>query len=674
MSANPSFTNALIHERSAYLLQHAHNPVNWMPWSAKVMDMAKAQNKPILLSIGYAACHWCHVMERESFEDELVADFMNTHFINVKVDREERPDIDHIYMDALQAMTGAGGWPLNMFLMPDGKPFYGGTYFPPKTLPQRPSWMDVLQGVREAFQHKHTQITQQANQLIEHIQKTNVKKNVEGNAALTTYPNLEDFDLMAQRILQNADQQWGGFGAAPKFPQTFSLQLLLRNYYSNKDQKSLDHVIKSLESMIKGGIYDHLGGGFARYSTDTEWKAPHFEKMLYDNALMITILSEAFQLTKNKVFEHVIEATIAFVERELKDVEGGYYSALDADSEGVEGKYYTWQYDELYHILPTHLMAPFCAYFQVEEDGNWEATNILWTTQSLALAWSDEMVAAKQILLDHRSKRIRPALDDKKILSWNALMISALCKAAAALDRNGFQEKAIAAMLWLEKEMVDKEQGIFYHTQTKGKLHATAFLEDYACLIQAYIQLNQLTGNADYLLKAKEWMEYVQVHFIDEDGLFFYFTTKGQEDIVIRKKETYDGATPSSNALICAQLWYLSCIFDNTSWKQQSLDMLDAMYRNIIQYPSSFAYWGQAFYGVGVGLTELVAIGPRVHENLPLWNLQFLPHIIPLFLDKSYPYFPSSIGKQNIDNQYFICKNQTCPPPSSTIDPILAII
>ncbi|MFZ9302549.1 MAG: thioredoxin domain-containing protein, partial [Sediminibacterium sp.] len=526
MSAHTTFTNALIHEQSPYLLQHAHNPVNWIAWSSSIFELAQTQNKPILLSIGYAACHWCHVMERESFEDEEVARYMNAHFINVKVDREERPDVDQIYMDALQAMTGSGGWPLNIFLLPNGKPFYGGTYFPPKTLPQRASWMDVLKGVHEAFQTNQEKLIEQANNLTTHLVQTNIKEKIDFDST-TTYPSLEEFDLMTKRILQNADTQWGGFGVAPKFPQTFSIQVLLRNYFANKDQSAIVHAVRSLDKMIQGGLYDHLGGGFARYSTDAQWQAPHFEKMLYDNALLIGVLTEAYQLTKKRVYKNVIQETIHFVFRELSDTNGMFYAALDADSEGVEGKYYTWSYEELQALLPENLLKPFCQYFQIKEAGNWEHTNIVWTINLIEEAWNEDLVEAKKILFTQREKRIRPGTDTKILLSWNCLMIIALCKAYAITEDKSLLERAEKNMQWLSIHMQSKE-GYLFHSSTNGHLKSMAFLEDYASMMQALIELHKATGNKSYLKNAKSWMEYVQLHFIDEQKVFFYFTSDEQ--------------------------------------------------------------------------------------------------------------------------------------------------
>ena len=347
--------NRLAKETSPYLLQHAHNPVDWFPWGKEALDKAKEENKPILVSIGYSACHWCHVMERESFEDLATAKIMNDHFINIKIDREERPDIDHIYMDALQAMTGSGGWPLNIFLLPDGKPFYGGTYFPPIAMPQRASWMDVLQGVKNAFENNYEKLVEQANELTNHVvRNVVVPVNSTGGIATVGVENSEELlvtkeeiEIIAGRILQQADTQWGGFGNAPKFPQTFVLQMLFRNYYLNKHEASLVHAIRSIDKMIQGGIYDHLAGGFARYSTDAQWQAPHFEKMLYDNALLMGVIAEAYQITQKQSYKKVIEQTIHFLHTELCNEQGAYYAALDADSEGVEGKFYTWSYAEI---------------------------------------------------------------------------------------------------------------------------------------------------------------------------------------------------------------------------------------------------------------------------------------------------------------------------------------
>jgi len=680
MNASPKHTNSLIHETSPYLLQHAHNPVFWEPWSEKALALAIEKNKPILLSIGYAACHWCHVMERESFEDETVAAYMNTHFICIKVDREERPDIDHIYMDALQAMTGSGGWPLNIFLLPNGKPFYGGTYFPPIAIQKRASWMDVLHGVKNAFENNYEKLVEQANELTNHIVR-NVVVPMNSTAGNTTdvlenkeepLATKEEIEIIAGRILQQADTQWGGFGNAPKFPQTFVLQMLFRNYYLNKHEASLVHAIRSIDKMIQGGIYDHLAGGFARYSTDAQWQAPHFEKMLYDNALLLGVIAEAYQITEKQSYKKVIEKTIHFLQSELYNEHGAYYAALDADSEGVEGKFYTWTYAEIKSLLDESIFEDFCKYYQITEAGNWEHTNILWTVKTMEQGMQASFEKAKATLFEARSKKIRPALDYKIILSWNNLMIVGLCKAYEALGNLAYKQKAIEAMHWVEENMLNEKENYFYHTHTKGVSKSFAFLDDYASLIQAYIHLQEVTGDITYLEKAKNWMHYVQAHFIAEDGIFYYYTPDYQKDIIIRKKETYDGAQPSGNSMICSCLYYLGTLFENEMWTKQAEQMISSMRKLILQYPSAYSYWAQCFSIMTEGYQSLVAVGPSVRKGIEKLVSRFLPLKMLLFIPRSISTIPMSLSKQSNDNQYFICKNKTCYPPVDTLSEFLA--
>ena len=672
MSANKKFTNDLSKETSPYLLQHAHNPVQWKPWSETLFATATAADKPILLSIGYAACHWCHVMERESFEDEAVADYMNTHFINIKVDREERPDIDHIYMDALQAMTGSGGWPLNIFLLPNGQPFYGGTYFPPNAMQNRASWMDVLKGVHAAFDSNREKLVEQATHLTAHLLQSNIK--AQQSQASEVIATTEEFQMIAQRILQNADTQWGGFGAAPKFPQTFSIQVLFRNYFHNKDQASIVHAIRSIDKMIQGGIYDHVGGGFSRYSVDAMWQAPHFEKMLYDNALILGTLAEAYQITKKPIYQDVIHATFTFLQRELFNGSGGYYAALDADSEGVEGKFYTWSYDELKAIITPDIFDAFIAYYQVTPNGNWEHTNILWTQNELEKEWEPAWQNELKKLFDARAVRVRPALDHKVILGWNAMLIVGFCKMNAATGNHLYKKAAIECMDWLESNLYHADENYFYHSIANGIPKAQAFLDDYANLIQAYIQLQEMTGDTSYLFKAKKWMDYVLIHFIDEDGLYFYYTASYQKDVIIRKKESYDGAQPSGNALICSSLFYLGQVFDLTEWRKQAEKMIHSIRPSLLQYPSSFGFWAQSFYQMSTGMIELVGVGPSVYESLPTLNAAFVPNSIRLMSQVQEDSIPLLKGKQGIDNQFFICKNNSCSAPMTSVELILANI
>lgn len=675
MNASNPFTNDLSKETSPYLLQHAHNPVNWMPWSEHIFTMAAAQQKPILLSIGYAACHWCHVMERESFEDESVAAIMNTHFINVKVDREERPDIDHIYMDALQAMTGSGGWPLNIFLLPNGQPFFGGTYFPPTSIPNRASWVEVLKGVYTAFEKNKEKLIQQADQLTNHLLQSNSQLSLEEvSMDFETIATPEEVALISTRILHTADTAWGGFGAAPKFPQTGSIQMLLRNYKLNANESSMVHAIRSLDKMIQGGIYDQLGGGFARYSTDAQWQAPHFEKMLYDNALLIGVISEAYQITQKNTYAFTINQTIDFLKRELCNNQGAFYASLDADSEGVEGKFYTWTYEEIKNLIDPEIFDSFCAYYQIEKEGNWEHTNILWTQDALENGLSTEFLKAKKVLFEYRALRIRPAMDNKIILSWNNLMVIALCKAYAALGNQEYKQMAITTMQWIEDNLYNKSENHFYHTSTNGIKKSFAFLEDYATLIQAYIHLQEITGDLHYLIKAKTWTNYVLAQFMDEEGSFFYFTPVYQKDIILRKKETYDGAQPSANAMMCMNLFYLGYAFDQSNWKLQSEQMIKQMRKKLLQYPNSFSYWAMCFYMMSGGLTELVAVGPTIENARNAVLNKFSPQKILLFTLEESPHLSMTLGKKSVDNQYFICKDKTCLPSFSDLSSILALI
>ena len=439
-------TNHLIIETSPYLLQHAHNPVDWYPWGETALQKAKELNKPILVSIGYSACHWCHVMERESFENETAAKIMNEHFINIKIDREERPDLDHIYMDAVQAMSGGGGWPLNVFLTPDAKPFFGGTYFPPVKAFNRSSWTDVLQGIAEAWKERKNEIESQAENLVAYLQQSNGFGQTKNAVHIPEEENKfkEQCHHIFQTIMKTADKEWGGFGNAPKFPQTFVIQYLLQYHYFTNNKEALQQALLSIDKMLQGGIYDHIGGGLARYSTDKEWLAPHFEKMLYDNALLINVMCDAYQITGDKNYENAIRKTIAFVQEELMNTEGGFYAALDADSEGEEGKYYVWQKEEIDAILGNDATI-FCNYFDVTNEGNWEEKNILRILKPLdefvkeqgidKAQFEQKIKESLQSLFHKRNERIKPQLDDKIILSWNALILTALCKAAAALAR-----------------------------------------------------------------------------------------------------------------------------------------------------------------------------------------------------------------------------------------------
>lgn len=669
MSTSTQHTNRLIHETSPYLLQHAHNPVNWYPWGEEALDLAKKENKPILVSIGYAACHWCHVMERESFEDEATAAIMNEHFINIKIDREERPDIDHIYMDAVQAMTGSGGWPLNVFLTPDAKPFYGGTYFPPVRAHNRPSWQEVLLGLSKAFSEKRDDIDQQAEKLTQHLATSNgFGQQTINDSWVNATETIQD---MTTNMLKQADTVWGGFGNSPKFPQTQTIRFLLRNHHYNNHPESLNQALLSLDKMIDGGIYDQLGGGFARYSTDTQWLAPHFEKMLYDNALIVIAMCEAYAITKSNKYARAIRETLAFVERELLHSDVGFYSALDADSEGVEGKFYVWQKQEIVEVLGRDADL-FCAYYDVTEEGNWEETNILRVLQQpnefatahglLEEEWLEKIEQSKRKLKQRRDERVRPSLDDKHLLGWNALMNVAYSQAYAVLGDLSFKETAEKNMLFLEQHFRKDDTGLWLHTYKEGKAKIPAFLDDYAYLIQAYIQLQEITGDGEYLLKAKAILELVNEYFSEEKTGFYFYTMKGQLDVIVRKKEVYDGATPSGNAVMAQNLQYLGRVYDKSEWLERMNQMLSALFPAITKYPTSFGAWAITMQAEAVGWKEIALMGQGACKYLPLVLERFSPNKILQCGETKAGEFPLLSGKtpKNGEVVFYICQDFAC--------------
>lgn len=674
-----SFTNQLINETSPYLLQHAHNPVDWYPWGEEALNKAIAEDKPILVSIGYAACHWCHVMEKESFEDEATAALMNEHFINIKIDREERPDLDHIYMDAVQAMTGSGGWPLNVFLTPGKKPFYGGTYFPPVKVQNRSSWKDVLTAVAQAYRERKNEIEAQAENLTSHLLQSNSFGLNTGEEVVFTKQNIDD---AFENILKNADKEWGGFGRAPKFPQTFTIQFLLRYSFFTRNEQALQQAVLSLDKMIEGGIYDQLGGGFSRYSTDTEWLAPHFEKMLYDNALLIIVLSEAYQLTKKERYKEVIEETIDFIQSELMDSSGGFYAALDADSEGEEGKFYVWEKREIEEVLGAD--APlFNQYYDVSNHGNWEGTNILRVTKPIEVFAAEnnleknELLAqlkkSKEKLLAVRNKRVRPALDDKILLGWNALMNTALSKAWEATGKDEFRQLAISNMEFIFHHLANPGGG-FYHTWKNGQAKFPAFIDDYAFLIQALIQLSEITMNTEWLVKAKDISEYVINSFSEENG-FFYYTEQDQQDVILRKKEVYDGATPSGNAVMAYNLHRLSILFDKPEWQQRSYAMAVSLSKVISKYPTSFGVWNCLVMEFVMGTNEIAIVGKEAESYLKELLAGFLPHRVvmaSIFEEKSFPLLKN---KQYAEPALvYLCKNFNCLQPVGSVSALMSLI
>ena len=675
-------TNHLIKETSPYLLQHAHNPVDWHPWGHVALQKAKTENKPILVSIGYSACHWCHVMEKESFEDEATAKIMNDNFINIKIDREERPDLDHIYMDAVQAMTGSGGWPLNVFLTPERKPFYGGTYYPPIRAFNRASWKEVLLGVSNAFREKRAEIDSQADGLTAHLLQSNdfglQPATGTGKDESFSPEKLDDSFINCMKL---ADKTWGGFGKAPKFPQTFVILFLLRHYWFTKNEEALQQAILSLDRMIEGGIYDQLGGGFARYSTDTEWLVPHFEKMLYDNALLLNVLAEAYQLTRKERYKEVIEETLKFLQQEMMNDQGGFYSALDADSEGEEGKFYVWDYAEINDLLKEDA-AVFCNYYDITVRGNWDGKNILRVKKSLddfATQTSSDVQSiksklehGKKILLAERNKRIRPGLDDKIILGWNALMNAALSKSFAATGNEEFKRMAIQNMSFLLEKFSKIDLPEFYHTWKNGEAKYPAFLDDYAFLIDALLYLHEITADRKWLLKAKEISVFVIENFSEDSSGFFFFTKKEQDDVIVRKKEVYDGAVPSGNSIMAYNLHRLGIFFDKEEWKRRAQQMVNSLGNAIINYPSSFGMWTCFLQEMIQTTNEIVILGEEFQQLLHEVLLTYIPNKIILGSKESDFYYPLMGGKDSKGSTLiYLCKDFSCRQPVRTIKALL---
>ena len=682
------FSNSLINETSPYLLQHAHNPVNWFAWGPEALQKAKDEQKVILVSIGYSACHWCHVMEKESFENEAIAALMNEFFVNIKIDREERPDLDHIYMDAVQAISGSGGWPLNVFLTPDTKPFYGGTYYPPDKAFNRSSWTDIINAIAQSWKERRNEIESQAENLVAHLSHSKAVTQKFNRAINVDEKNLFTIDQchnMFANILKTADKTWGGFGRAPKFPQTFTIQYLLQYQYFTNSSEARKQALLSLDKMLQGGICDHIGGGIARYSTDNEWLAPHFEKMLYDNALLIDVLCDAWQITNNEKYKTAIYKTIAFIKNELTQHDGGFYAALDADSEGEEGKYYVWQKLEIDNILGKDALL-FCNFFDISENGNWDQTNIL-----RILKPSNEFIADTKIdpdefnriienclkkLLSERAKRIKPALDDKIILSWNALAIKAIAKAALILQDESLVKMAENNFIFIERHFIKTDSSPeMMHTYKNGIAKFPAFLDDYAYLISACLQLYELTYNISYLEKAKLYAYYVIEYFDDDENIFFYFTNKDQKDIIIRKKEIYDGAVPSGNSVMASNLSKLSVIFNIPEWEQRACKMLSQIIDSLEKYPSSFGIWASLLQQHVYGLNEISIVGLNAIELGNKIATNYIPYkvlMVSTIENAKYPLLKSK--KAGLDSLIYLCKNYNCVNPFQTIQDFLLYI
>jgi uncharacterized protein YyaL (SSP411 family) len=674
--------NHLQFETSPYLLQHANNPVEWYAWKPEALARAKRENKPILVSVGYSTCHWCHVMERESFEDSDIAAYMNEHFINIKIDREERPDLDQIFMEACIAISGSGGWPLNCFLTPDGRPFYAGTYYPPRPAGNRPSWIQLLMHMAKIFREERDKVEIQAKKLAKTAAGSG-RVFFSDDLAPGQLDNLfveELADELYEKMMKQADHKHGGFGGAPKFPTVMSMEYLMV-YHELKDKpEGLEHVRFSLEKMIRGGIYDQLGGGFARYATDNAWLIPHFEKMLYDNALLVGVLSDYLRYDSQPLFRMAIKETLAFIEREMSHEGGGFYSALDADSEGIEGKFYVWDYGEIYEVLDDDAQW-FCRFYGVSPSGNWEYTNILWrphVLEDFAKAEGikvEELVSklesAKQKLFQERATKVRPGLDYKILLAWNALMCIAYAKAYKATAEETYKARALKNMNFLEQNM-KKANGAWYRSGTYDagvwKPQYEAFLEDYTYLAEAMLEVYELTFDTTWIGKAADLCDRIIRDFFDSESDLYYFTGNKQEDVPLRRIDIMDNAIPSGNAVLFEVFQRLAILTGREDYQERAQKMGQQVLKGVSTYPGSFARWAKGMLSLIKPVKEIAIVGSEAMvfaqkiQQLPLLNR------VVMATREEEQTFPLLANRPvRAATQIYICENFTCQRPVETI-------
>ncbi|VAW09957.1 Uncharacterized protein YyaL [hydrothermal vent metagenome] len=626
------FTNDLINETSPYLLQHAHNPVNWAAWKPEVLERAKKENKLLLISIGYAACHWCHVMEHECFEDEEVAKVMNSNFINIKIDREERPDIDHIYMDALQMMAGSGGWPLNIIALPDGRPFWGATYV------KKENWINTLEQLSDLYQKDPSKILTYAEKLAEGIKATNLIENKTDQDLFT----LKQLDVSVKDWSTYFDNQMGGYKRAPKFMMPVNLNFLLHYGTTQKDGHILKYVNTTLTKMAWGGLFDHVGGGFSRYSVDAKWHVPHFEKMLYDNGQLISLYAKAYATTKNELYKNTVERTIDFVQQELTDKSNGFYSSLDADSltetgELEEGAYYVWQEEELKSLLGSNFKI-FKDYFNINNYGHWEHDNYVLirdaTSEKIAKKHSieqDRLIEVIQdcqdILKKERNKRNKPRLDDKILTSWNGLMLKGLVDAYRYLDNEKYLTLALKNANFIHNNLMKPEGGLF-HNHKNGKSNINGYLEDYAAVIDAFIGLYEVTYDEKWLSRSKALALYCQEFFFDTNSQLFFFTSK-QDDFIIRRTiETSDNVVPASNSIMAINLFKLSKLFPEEKFGDIALQMLKNVQGQFDKNAQSHANWLQLNLFLNKPFYEIAATGEKYQKKAKELQGQYLPNTI----------------------------------------------
>ena len=671
-------TNNLINETSPYLLQHAHNPVDWYPWGELALAKARTENKPILLSIGYSACHWCHVMEHESFENEEIAKLMNENFVNIKVDREERPDLDQIYMSAVQMMTGQGGWPMTMFLTPEGVPFYGGTYFPPADRYNMPGFPRVLLSVAEAYRSQPDQVANTATAMLGELRRVGLAES--SREVLAT----DILDASYRRIAANYDRVNGGFGGAPKFPPAMTLEFLLHTFSRTGSDEVLEIVEQTTNKMGNGGMYDQLGGGFHRYSVDAEWLVPHFEKMLYDNALLSSLYLHTYQVTKNPEARRIAEETLDYVMREMTGPDGGFYSSQDADSEGHEGKFFVWSHQEIVEALGDADADLFCNYYNVTEAGNFEGRNILNVTKPLEEVASDKGISIEQLratlatgrrkLFQIRERRIKPGRDEKVLTAWNGLMLASFAEAAAILERPDYRKIAEANANFLLNHL--QRDGLLLRTYKDGDAKLNAYLEDYACLIHGLISLYEATGMLQWIENAISLADRMIQEFWDDEAGGFFFTGNSHEQLIVRSKEFFDNATPSGNSIATLSLLRLSVLTGNEDYRRRATAVLRLLADQVRRYPSAFglALTALDFY-LGTPI-EIAVVGQESDSRLAgllraVWQTYLPNRVIALSTEgiaEASAVIPLLLNRDTLHTEptAFVCQNYTCRAPART--------
>jgi uncharacterized protein YyaL (SSP411 family) len=680
--------NKLITEKSPYLLQHAYNPVNWFPWGDEAFERANSEDKPIFLSIGYSTCHWCHVMEKESFEDDEVAKLMNDAFVSIKVDREERPDIDGIYMSVCQMITGSGGWPLTIVMTPDKKPFFTGTYFPKQNRFNRIGMMELIPRLKEIWITKKDDVIKSANEIASSLNNQNLISD-------TTVIDKSVLDKAYDELSKRYDETNGGFGSAPKFPSPHNLLFLLRYWKSRNQPKALEMVEKTLTEMRHGGIYDHIGFGFARYSTDQSWLVPHFEKMLYDQAMLVMAYTETYLVTKNEFYKETAKEIIEYVLRDMTHPEGGFYSAEDADSEGEEGKFYLWDADELRNVLDKKESDFAIKVFSIADDGNWideskgmmPGTNILHLNKSTAelanefnLSEDDfkkKLESVRKKIFLYREKRIHPHKDDKVLTDWNGLMISALAKASQAFGDDRYSEVAIKSYSFIEKYLTEKD-GRLIHRFRDGESGLPAHIDDYAFMINASIDLYETTFEIEYLKRAIKLNDILMKEFWDEQSGGFYFTSATSEKLIARQKDVYDGAVPSGNSVALLNLIRLSRFTSNIYFEKKASVLVNSFSGYVSKSPSGFCMFMCGLDFLFSASTEVVIVSDHkdniANKGINLIRSVFNPNkvVILKFDNTTTDYsellsFTNYMKMKDNNTTFYVCRDYTCNQPVNSL-------